>query len=240
MVISFLNELILLHPVPFYYLVPNPNLFSVETAKFFYIDPYWINAAVDGALSLAVHTARDEYFRTAIKNLPQIQKPPLYGFLLRSIVVSSWPDLLVVPGDIMTGITNSTLIETRKIPPNIILASFNEVPTEQAYVSLSQPPQQIRFGLQGEATFQTGQLQCRAISSAIPGSPVGSPISTSTILGQQLMDNGSVSQEFIINTGSLMTWLQSNIPSSTMLTPGQFGIQLIPSAPYLVFTPTAN
>lgn len=51
-VISFLGRLCLLHGVPLAYLLPDEKLLPPESLKFFFVDPQWIAALVDGALSV--------------------------------------------------------------------------------------------------------------------------------------------------------------------------------------------
>ena len=49
------GEFSLLRPVPFSHLVPDLRMLPTELIRFFYVDQGWIDAAVAGALSLAVH-----------------------------------------------------------------------------------------------------------------------------------------------------------------------------------------
>ena len=50
---------VLLYPVPFHYLIPNPALLPPESLRFFHLDDNWVDALVDGALSIAVRNAAD-------------------------------------------------------------------------------------------------------------------------------------------------------------------------------------
>lgn len=52
-VTSWLGRLFLLHGVPFNYLIAHEKILKEETLGTFYIDPSWIEALVDGALSIA-------------------------------------------------------------------------------------------------------------------------------------------------------------------------------------------
>jgi hypothetical protein len=53
--LNWLIKLKLLIGVPFQYLVPHNELLPPETIRFFHIDPDWINALADGALSIGRH-----------------------------------------------------------------------------------------------------------------------------------------------------------------------------------------
>ena len=56
---SFLGRLALLYGIPFENLVPDVRMLPQESIRFFYIDSNWLEALVDGALSIGVHSERD-------------------------------------------------------------------------------------------------------------------------------------------------------------------------------------
>ncbi len=58
-VTDWLAQLALLHGVPFRHLVPDERMLPVESARLFYLDPGWIAALLDGALSVGVEGSRD-------------------------------------------------------------------------------------------------------------------------------------------------------------------------------------
>lgn len=115
--IDWVRSLWKLDGVPFRYLVPDETMLPTESLRFFLVDPRWLDALLDGALSLT-RSARD---RTApLVDLRPGASPPLAsvvpdeerdaegglraaascpevlsGFLLRSAIVSGWPDLEV-------------------------------------------------------------------------------------------------------------------------------------------------
>ena len=90
----FKQALILLHRVPFDYLVPNPDLLPPETIMPFTLDHAWLHALMDGAFS-AGRTSQEELIRDSLlrDNLPEV--PYLCGVLLRSHAVTGWPHLIV-------------------------------------------------------------------------------------------------------------------------------------------------
>ena len=53
--LNWLIKLKLLVGVPFHYLVPDREFLPPETIRFFHVDPNWINAMTDGALSIGRH-----------------------------------------------------------------------------------------------------------------------------------------------------------------------------------------
>lgn len=118
--VSWLARLALLYPVPFQYLVPDPDLLPPESIRFFCIDDTWVEALIDGALSIAVRNGADrealyrkdtsrqemrsamstivyEYRTRLLGRTPNWTAAPDYmaerktGFLMRSKIVSDWP-----------------------------------------------------------------------------------------------------------------------------------------------------
>lgn len=104
--------------VPFKYLVPTNAMLPPESIRFFFVDQNWVDALVDGALSLGrignVDLVHDQALAPVLieraENLAlnqrrlQLHQPatrealetPVYGgFLLRSALVSGWPGLEV-------------------------------------------------------------------------------------------------------------------------------------------------
>lgn len=104
--------------VPFRYLVPTNAMLPPESIRFFFVDQNWIDALVDGALSLgrignvdflhdqALSPVMNERAETLALNQRRLQlgqpatrevvETPVYsGFLLRSALVSGWPGLEV-------------------------------------------------------------------------------------------------------------------------------------------------
>src|SRR5258708_35921884 len=49
---TWLGRLTLLYGVPFQYLVPDERMRAAESLRFFYVDPLWMEALLDGALSI--------------------------------------------------------------------------------------------------------------------------------------------------------------------------------------------
>lgn len=53
--VQWLARLRMLYGLPFNYLVPKNEFLPTETIRFFYVDPDWISALADGALSIGRH-----------------------------------------------------------------------------------------------------------------------------------------------------------------------------------------
>lgn len=117
--IEWLASLVLLYPIPFHYLVPHPSLLPPESIRFFHLDDNWVEALVDGALSLAVsalngkdlagradlqatlskivyqHRLRLQGKRPSWNPSERYLNTPKSGFLMRSSIVAGWPGIEV-------------------------------------------------------------------------------------------------------------------------------------------------
>ncbi|KAK1238134.1 hypothetical protein MKX08_002713 [Trichoderma sp. CBMAI-0020] len=108
---SWILDKVHLANVPAHYLIPDLSFLPQETLRFFFIDDNWIDALIDGALSLANHwsyapdmdksrtaikLAINERLRTPDESLGGWHVPmPRYGFLLRSQLLVQFPDIAV-------------------------------------------------------------------------------------------------------------------------------------------------
>ena len=56
----WLTRLRLLEAVPFQYLVPAEEMLPTETIRFFHIDRNWVDALIDGAMSVTLTCTREK------------------------------------------------------------------------------------------------------------------------------------------------------------------------------------
>ena len=144
-VIAWLNRLRMLHGVPFNYLVPDEAMLPAESIRFFQLDPSWIIALAEGALSLGSSTAGDAAHDAAVR--PQIRAAAIpasaaTGFVLRSGVVADWPGLRVRAVD-SDGETLSP-IRVERLSPTILLALFAGT---TSMLELTEPAVGLHFGV---------------------------------------------------------------------------------------------
>ena len=117
-VTGWLATLALLEGVPFNYLVPDDRMLPPESVRFFYVDPNWLAAARDGALSIGRATSFDLAHDEGVAAVAEAavgecaagerarrlgaDPPPeatttagklQTGVLLRSALVEGWPGL---------------------------------------------------------------------------------------------------------------------------------------------------
>ena len=171
----FFGRLRLLHGVPFSYLVPDANLLPIESIRFFYIDRAWTDALVQGALSVGTISSADRtqleavypHIREEVDEAERTIRQPrgeellkapggtITGFLLRSRLVSGWPNLHVraysldvVKDDELTTAAESDpsrmkVLRMERLAPAVLLVLFDGVP---AVVHIEEPRQGIQFG----------------------------------------------------------------------------------------------
>ncbi|MEM7156261.1 MAG: hypothetical protein AAF799_25635 [Myxococcota bacterium] len=165
---QWLARLLLLYPVPFNHLVPDPNMLPVESLRFFYLDNNWISALLDGALTIGMESSRDTFFyemthgilheaaHTAAKfersRLTGVDPDPqevseglVSGFLLRSALVSGWPNLAVRP-KVSAGTKLLKFLRFERLSPNVLFCLIDGVPDT---IEFAEPQESFRFGVNG-------------------------------------------------------------------------------------------
>ncbi|MGW0555734.1 hypothetical protein ACWDZ6_16200 [Streptomyces sp. NPDC002926] len=173
-VATWLANLLLLYPVPFNLLVPDGRMLAPETLRFFYLDGNWLRALTDGALSIGMQSSRDSFFteimgdviRQAATTAAQALRarrigvdPPaaeaaenlVSGFLLRSAVVSGWPNLAVhgsVGGD------DLRILRMDRLADDLLFCLFWGVPD---CVEFAEPQEGFRFGVDDDGNVPVRQ-----------------------------------------------------------------------------------
>ncbi|KAK0713175.1 hypothetical protein B0T26DRAFT_753314 [Lasiosphaeria miniovina] len=154
--------------VPLHYLVPDPDMLPRESIRTFSIDVKWVDALIDGGLSLANHrTEGDDLLRrgimdcvrTYVKNNDKVQIPK-WGFLLRSIAVAAFPDLKVEapwPPDSKQAETGlREVLYMQILTDDVLVCLFDRAPGDAGFtrITISQPPHQQCFAF-GESLTPT-------------------------------------------------------------------------------------
>lgn len=164
-ILGWIMDRMYLFGIPPPYLLADPSFLPQESIRFFHVDANWLDALIDGALSLSSHMgARDDYIRRRIKGAintylettdpatgytPQI---PSYGMLLRSDLVSRFPDLKVeapIPDDAPEA-GRAPILRQEIIGEGLLLCLFDRIPgkdNEMPVLALTQPPHQQTFAL---------------------------------------------------------------------------------------------
>lgn len=181
-VAKWLAQLLLLNPVPFDYLVADERMLPIESLRFFYLDNNWLDAMLDGALSVGTESGRDAFFNMVTRDLirrsayeavlsyrknlsgvdppdAQVKKNLMSGLLLRSGLVSGWPSLSVRP--CLKGGQMLKTLRMTHLSPNVLLCVFWGVPD---YVEIAEPQEGFAFG-----TDEDGKVALRQPAGATMG-----------------------------------------------------------------------
>lgn len=152
-VTAWLDRLRLLEQVPFDHLVPtfddrdDEGALPPESVRFAYVDPGWVRAAVDGALSVGVGHVLD----SALNELAaEGAVSAASAVLVRSELVPNWPDTLYT-----AHLSGEEVKEVRRarVGEDVVLLLYPEVPDSFA---ITEPPQGLHFGVSSR-----GQLALR-------------------------------------------------------------------------------
>lgn len=153
-VTQWFDDLLSLNHVPFHYLVPREEMLPVNSLRFFYVDVNWLECLLDGAFSVGRVTSADITHDNNARKAGKVPESAIYsGFLLRSPVVSGWPNLGVeaysqaVPendGYVPDGITPVKRLRFDRVGEDILLCLFaGEIKT----VDIHEHPDTIHFGV---------------------------------------------------------------------------------------------
>jgi len=144
--LNLLTDLATLTGVPARYLVPDERLLPVETVRFLRIDPYWISCLVDGAYSIGRLTRWDA--EQDLSHPPLPDQPVRTGALIRSELVSGYPDLVIAGYD-----ASGPLKPAGKafLSPSVLLVLFDG---ELTRLDLQQNPASLHFGVELPADGQ--------------------------------------------------------------------------------------
>jgi hypothetical protein len=155
-VASYIEDLKSLRDVPYNYLVPDPKMLPEESIRFFHLDPNWIDALFDGAMSLGdLVTEEAIKERVILKSSTQRannkETHPLYtGFLLRSSLLKIWPGLeFRLTGDA------KGFVRLDRIGEEVVMGI---VEGKLTGIELREPPEGLHFGVHDPQLQSDGSL----------------------------------------------------------------------------------
>ena len=166
-VVNWVMDRMYLQGIPSHYLIPDPTWLPPESIRFFHVDKRWLSALIDGALSICNHGDSADAVRKTIKAQLQLyldqkmgkdlSKPqvPAYGFYLRSVVVSSFPDL-VVEAPFKNPDPRAQVLLQENVRKDIMFCLLDRSPDGEGDAKLdkliiSQPPHQQIFAFSDES-----------------------------------------------------------------------------------------
>lgn len=181
-IIEFLAGLYLLNGVPFNLLVPDSRMLPAESVRFFYVDRNWLDAMIDGALSIGlqstldseiqrlmleviedallalVHVIRDRLLGIDDPQPGDLGDGPFAGMLMRSAAVSGWPGLELESAHARDGNDPTEpmqLLRMDHLAGDVLLCLFPAVP---AWVAASEPQEGLHFGFESDDKVYLRQL----------------------------------------------------------------------------------
>jgi hypothetical protein len=252
----FLARLRLLHGVPFSYLVPDADLLPIESIRFFYVDRAWTDALVQGVLSVGTITTADRAQLEAVYprirdevdeaertiRRPQGEKRlqgaggAITGFLMRSRVVSGWPNLHVraysrdvLEDDALTTVAESDpsrmkVLRMERLAPAVLLVLFDGVP---AVVHVEEPRQGIQFGVRLDPQAPPAQRRAKVkVRDNLTGNPV--PPKTTFTSANSVDVPFRRNAPGVINLSELRKRLAAKAPNSGgTLEPNEYALQML-------------
>jgi hypothetical protein len=174
LVANWLGQALLLRPLPFVHLVPDARMLPSESLRFFYLDPNYQSALMDGALSVGLGSSRDSAVQAALtQSLQQMaqaaalawraaslgQTPPAAasgpsaGLLLRSALASGWPGLSITATSKGAPVA---LLRLEHVGAGVMIALFNGLPDT---VLLTEPQEGLEFGVNDLGEISTRSLR---------------------------------------------------------------------------------
>jgi hypothetical protein len=257
-VVQWLAQLSLLVGVPFNNLIADARLLPDESIRFFYLDPNWMNAVRDGALSIAQHSSRDTFYTDMVRGiiedgvdelsallrsqlLGQDDEPGaddithVSGFLLRSAIVSGWPGLSVQGLD--GGGNPLKVLRQDHLSDNVMLVLFWGSPKT---LLLTEPQEGFRFGVN-----QDGQIALRSLAA---DSTLGDDLRTTLQIRDMggadgfLMRPGTQGRVLNLSPGSSSGLVQGIVAANATASlatfgPAAFALQMINAPMRQTFNP---
>ncbi|MBK9316485.1 MAG: hypothetical protein IPM55_19910 [Acidobacteria bacterium] len=250
----FLARLRLLHGVPFSYIVPDADLLPIETIRFFYIDRAWTDALVQGVLSVATITTVDRvqleavypHIRNEVDEAERAIRRPkeearlqdkggtITGFLMRSRLVSGWPNLHVraysrdvIADDALTTAAEShpdrmKVLRMERLAPAVLLVLFDGVP---AVVHIEEPRQGIQFGVRIAENDPPNQRRVK-VRDNNTGDP--KPPTDEFTAGNSVVVPFRKNAPGVINVTELRKLLAAKAPNSGgSLEPNEYALQML-------------
>ncbi|MEO3876388.1 hypothetical protein ABGB18_47140 [Nonomuraea sp. B12E4] len=241
---QWLGRLMLLYTVPFTHLVPDERMLPQESLRFFHVDPSWLDALISGALSIGAQSSRDTLqdqivaatVRTAAARVASAHRDtvrggtpddvtagddlgsaarPISGLLLRSALVSGWPNLAVRASS--PGGTPLRVLRMDHLAPSVLLCLFDGLP---ATVELREPQEGFRFGIEDHGLIPLrNMLPPRPPANLRLGEQIGTNV-TFGVLDHLRTGTGNGR---VLNIGSLVPALQAALDAAHSTTVGQVG-----------------
>jgi len=138
---DWFDRLMRLEGVPFGYLVPAPRMLPPESLKRFEVERRWLEALVDGAFLVgSLGRAQCAHHEQTMRADLHARIPRFGGFLLRSALVSGWPELRITVS--AKGLALEPIV--RRLSADTLLCLFDG---EADLLELAVPEDHLHFEL---------------------------------------------------------------------------------------------
>jgi len=249
---SWLGDLNLLKGVPFFYLAPDQRMLPTEAIRFFQVDAAWMEALIDGALSIGRVTAADASHDAAFRPMwkhgtakaaasarrrrrqsladdnlyPLPPARPASGFLLRSSAVTHWPGLEVDA----SGPSGPAIILRMEATGTLLVCLFDRVVDT---VRLHQPSEGVHFGF--DATGGTLSKKRRRLQPE-GNNPAGSELDTNPLTSVPYRDPATG----VLDIAALATWFANSFnPAPAQFTSAEFALEMVTGVELVTFSITS-
>lgn len=154
---DWLARLTLLEGVPFWYLVPSNAMLPNESLRFFYVDAGWLQALRAGALSIGIQSSKNvQQHADLVSAIGAPGSAPVAGFLLRSALISAFPNLVIAAGtgsQTPTEVPADPLVPLRKqnLAADVLLCLY---PQSFDSLLIGEPKHTLCFGVEDDGATQ--------------------------------------------------------------------------------------
>jgi hypothetical protein len=230
---GWLASLFALTPLPFSTVVVNAGMLPTEALRFFYVDPNWLAALFDGAVSIGGGTPQQN--TAAQKAMDQLEQQalgqagygtaPACGFVLRSGVIAAYPRLVYTAYADAAGTQVVQPLRLDTLGPNFVIGIY---PQPILQLDIQEPPEGMQFGFEPD---KNGVLffNLRYLIGNTPGKEIASvaPIAAKQYLGRDGESTGTV-----LDVLALQADLQQQLNSQKQLPndalgPAGFAVQIV-------------
>lgn len=210
-----------LEDVPFNYLVPDERMLPVESIRFFWVDPLWVDCLLKGAFSIGetIELTPLNHCHSLAENRHQ----QMTGFLLRSEVVAGYPGLLVDGHDSTEEGKKLQLLRMERLSENVLLCLFGG---EVKRVDIYQKPETLHFGFKDEDGSFTKELKAPNGSESKP--KINTKINKNGVI--QVKELASEFQNRLVSSNNM-----TPDPDQFALQPDQFALQMVEGTPLIRF-----
>lgn len=264
LVVEWLAQTALLHGVPFSNLVPDERMLPAESIRFFYVDPNWIDALIDGALSAGIESSRDSVLhrilrdplhdavdaavlevRDKLRKVAPGTKPPLgtvAGFVLRSALVEGWPGLEVRAWSSADATDPMQPLRLDRVAPGVMIAIYPDTPVK---LELNEPSEGLVFGMEDDGVSvrylpgTTGETPGNVGTVVLggDGKPIWLTPTAIAALRRPGLDEGPLK---IAGAGGLAAALQALLPGeATPLGPAALAVEMVKVPEQMLFEPVS-